>query len=70
MSDYQYNKDAEYMHGSPVYYIGADPVCVRIPAFLLTLNKNGQAQQIGADHALTAERPADTEYGKRQGDGA
>ena len=58
------------MHDSSVYYIGADPVCVRFPAFLLTLNKNGQARRIGTDHALTAEWPADTEYEMRQGDGA
>ena len=58
------------MHGSSVYYIGADPDCVRIPAFLLTLKNNGQAHRTGSVHALTAEQPADTEYGKRQGDGA
>ena len=54
------------MHGSSVYYIGADPVCVRIPDFLLTLKNSGKARRIGSDHALTAERPADTEYGMRQ----
>ena len=67
---YQYNKDAEYMHGSSVYYIEAVPVCVRIAAFLLTLKNNGQPQRIGTGHAAAAERPADAEYGKRRGDGA
>ena len=37
------------MHGSSVYYIGADPDCVRIPAFLLTLKNNGQVQRIGSE---------------------